>query len=245
MHRDHMLEMPKAVWILHILQLIIAVLVTALSAFMVYVIPYDATIFSVFTGSYTILILIYYFVAVHASPKLYNWIALLVLEVLALVFWLACFAALGAHYAFLVFYANYYVYDSYYRKRDLYMLGNAYTGILIACLAISIVNFILYCVTLGFMCTAIHSHRKAGLPFKAGETASQGRAVSTWEVNEANEMAFASTKTPAGTAELQMEGVLCQHNASPPLPMQNPASTGAQAHTSNPVPGTVEIAGSR
>ena len=49
MHRDHMLQMPRAVWILHILQLIIAVLVTALSAFMVYVIPYNATIFSIFT----------------------------------------------------------------------------------------------------------------------------------------------------------------------------------------------------
>ncbi|KAI7278816.1 hypothetical protein KC345_g5749 [Hortaea werneckii] len=247
MYRDHMLQMPMAVWVLHILQLIIAVLVTALSAFMVYVIPYDdATIFSVFTGSYSILILIYYFVAVHASPKLYNWIALLVLEVLALVFWLACFAALGAHYAFLVYYANYYVYDSYYRKRDLYTLGVAYTSILIACLAISIVNFVLYCVTLGFMCTAIHRHRKAGLPFKADDqtSVSNGRAVSTWEVSEANEMAFASSKTPATTAELQMDAVPCQHNASPPLPMQNPASTGAQAHTSNPAPSTVEVAGS-
>lgn len=97
------------------------------------------------------------------------------------------------------------------------------------------------------MCTAIHSHRKAGLPFKASDqtSGSNGRAVSTWEVSEANEMAFASTKTPAATAELQMEGVPCQHNASPPLPMQNPASTGGQAHTSNSVPGTVEVAGSR
>ncbi|KAI6899175.1 hypothetical protein KC318_g9644 [Hortaea werneckii] len=265
MYRDHMLQMPRAVWILHILQLIIAVLVTALSAFMVYVIPNDATIFSIFTvrtglpikpiiktdnarqGSYCILILIYYFVAVHASPKLYNWIALLVLEVLALVFWLACFAALGALYAILVYIGDYYVYDSY-RKRDLYMLSVAYTAVLITCLAISIVNFIFYCVTLGFTCTAIHRHRKAGLPFKAGETGgNQGRAVSAWEVSEANEMAFATSKTPAATAEPQANGVPCRHNASLPLPVQSPASTAAAAapaYPSSPAPGTVEVAGS-
>ncbi|KAI7082827.1 hypothetical protein KC356_g8047 [Hortaea werneckii] len=225
MDREHMLRMPRAVWILHILQLIIAVLVTALSAFMVYVIPYDQTIFSIFAGSYSILILIYYFVAVHASPQLYNCIALLTLEILALVFWLACFAALGALYSFLVYVGTYLVYDSY-RKRDLYMLSVAYTAVLLTCLALSIINFIFYCVTLGFTCTAVHRHRKAGLPFKAGENASQGRALSTWEVSEANEMAFASTKTPAATAETQRNGVLCQHNASPPLPMQNTASTG-------------------
>ncbi|KAI6841112.1 hypothetical protein KC340_g10615 [Hortaea werneckii] len=245
MQRDHMLQMPRAIWILHILQLIIAVLVTALSAFMVYVVPYDATIFSIFTGSYSILILIYYFVAVHASPKLYNWIALLVLEVLALVFWLACFAALGALYAILVYIGEYYVYESY-RKRDLYMLSVAYTAVLIACMAISIVNFIFYCVTLGFTCTAIHRHRKAGLPFKAGETGgSQGRAVSAWEVSEANEMAFA-TKTPAVTAEPQTNGTPCQHNASLPLPVQTPSSAAAAApaYPSSPAPGTVEVAGS-
>lgn len=214
-------------------------------------------------GSYSILILIYYFVAVHASPKLYNWIALLVLEVLALVFWLACFAALGALYAILVYIGEYYVYDSY-RKRDLYMLSVAYTAVLIACMAISIANLyvgpfrvfrgtvadafrisIFYCVTLGFTCTAIHRHRKAGLPFKAGETGSQGRAVSMWEVSEANEMAFA-TKTPAVAAEPQTNGTPCQHNASLPLPVQSPVSdaAAAPAYPSSPAPGTVEVAGS-
>ncbi|KAI7171511.1 hypothetical protein KC316_g11307 [Hortaea werneckii] len=264
MYRHHMLQVPRAVWILHILQLIIAVLATALSAFMVYVIPYDATIFSIFTvraslsheanyktdkarqGSYSILILIYYFVAVHASPKLYNWIALLVLEVLALVFWLACFAALGALYAILVYIGDYYVYDSY-RKRDLYMLSVAYTAVLITCLAMSIVNFIIYCVTLGFTCKAIHRHRKAGLPFKADETGSQGRAISTWEVSETNEMAFATSKTPAATAEPQTNNTPCQYNASLPLPVQSPVSSAAAAapaYPSSPAPGTVEVAGS-
>ncbi|GAB1743926.1 hypothetical protein NU219Hw_g972t1 [Hortaea werneckii] len=252
MQRDHMLQMPRAVWILHILQLIIAVLVTALSAFMVYVIPYNATIFSIFTGSYSILILIYYFVAVHASPKLYNCIALLALEVLALVFWLACFAALAALYAILVYIGEYYVYDSY-RKRDLYMLSVAYTAVLIACLAISVVNFIFYCVTLGFTCTAIHRHRKAGQPFTAGENAGpQDRAVSRWEVSEANEMAFATNKTPVATAEPQTntDGVPYQHNASLPLPVQSPVSSGggggaaaAPAYPSSPAPGSVEVAG--
>lgn len=217
-------------------------------------------------GSYSILILTYYFVAVHASPNLYNSIALLVLEVLALVFWLACFAALAALYAILVYIGEYYVYDSY-RKRDLYMLSVAYTAVLIACLAISVVNLyvgdlyrvfratladvsrisIFYCVTLGFTCTAIHRHRKAGLPLTADKSrgGSQGRAVSTWENSAANEMAFATDKTPAATAEPQTTGVPCQYNASLPLPVQNPASAGATANPSSPVPGTVEVAGSR
>lgn len=42
------------------------------------------------------IILVYYFVAVHAANAIYNWIALLVLECLAVVFWLSTWADLAA-----------------------------------------------------------------------------------------------------------------------------------------------------
>lgn len=50
MSREHMLRMPRAVWILHILQLITAVLVVGLSAFLVYFVPYNAIVFAIFTA---------------------------------------------------------------------------------------------------------------------------------------------------------------------------------------------------
>lgn len=45
---------------------------------------------------YSIGISVYYFVSLHASTQLYNWIALLVLECVAVIFWLSTWSTLVA-----------------------------------------------------------------------------------------------------------------------------------------------------
>ncbi|CZT24042.1 uncharacterized protein RCC_09759 [Ramularia collo-cygni] len=170
MANDHVLELPKFVWALKIVQLVFSVLVLALAAVNVSAIAYNAHALSIFTALFSILILVYYFVAIHGSIKLYNWIALLILECLALIFWLSTWAVLAALYAT----PTYYSYDSYYywykRSLEKRITVSDYTGTFISALTFSVINFILYCITLTFISLAAHRHRKAGRPMKYGGT---------------------------------------------------------------------------
>ena len=50
----------------------------------------------------------YYLISLHVAQQLYNWIALLVLECLAVVFWLSTWAVLAAAYAIVAAYDCYY-----------------------------------------------------------------------------------------------------------------------------------------
>ena len=96
------------------------------------------------------------------------------------------------------------------------------------------VNSIFYCVTLGFMSTAVHRHRRAGRPIKA---------THAW-TGEANEMTH-TNKTP--TASVQPIGGL------PPYQPDSVGQAPAQSSYPSPVvgnppdsmPGGVELVGSQ
>lgn len=143
----HMLHLPRFYTILKYIQLVIAVLVIGLSAFGVYMIAFNAHAYAIFTGLFTIGITIYFLVASKAAPKSYNWVALLVLEVFATIFWLAAWAALGALFAALAYIGSVYSdYDYYYavkrglEARSAYSYGLGYAGCLIAAIALSVIN---------------------------------------------------------------------------------------------------------
>lgn len=145
----HLLRLPTYYPNLKYIQLALAVLTLALSAFNLAVIPYSAHAYAIFVSLYTIGTTIYYLVASRFTPESYNWIALLVLEILAVVFWLACWAVLAALFVVLSTDTSYYFggYDFYYRKRAVerrgyYELGEAYTGCLIAAMALGIVQLL-------------------------------------------------------------------------------------------------------
>lgn len=148
-HHPHVLHLPRFFTIIKYIQLVISVLLIALSAFCVYLIAFSAHAYTIFVSLYTTGIIIYYLVASKASPKSYNWIALLVLEVLAVIFWLATWAVLGALYAALALIGSTYdSYDYYYyyrvkrslEARDVYSYGLAYAGCLIAAIALAVIN---------------------------------------------------------------------------------------------------------
>lgn len=90
--------------------------------------------------------LVYYFIALHGAPKGYNWIAVLVLECLNLIFWLCTFAVLAAIYSAwgTVSYSSYYVYYTKrsLHERDIYYedLATAYAATLIATIAFATLN---------------------------------------------------------------------------------------------------------
>lgn len=144
----HMLHLPRFFTIIKYVQLIIAVLVLGLSAFSVYLLAFSAHAYAIFVSLYTVGITIYFLVANKSAPKSYNWIALLVLEVLAVIFWLAAWAVLAALFAILAYVGS--TYDSYYgygykikrslETRDAYSYGLGYAGCLLAAIALAVIN---------------------------------------------------------------------------------------------------------
>ena len=169
----HIPTLPNSFHILKYIQLGFATLLLPLSAFNVAVLAYNAHAYAIFVALYvsipnnihtnppmsqhrltptllqTIGITIYHIVCLHSTPQSYHWIAVLVLEIVALIFWLSCWAVLAALYAVLVLLGSSYDYGYYYTsyKRDLdlekrmsYEYSMAYTGCLIASLAFSVVN---------------------------------------------------------------------------------------------------------
>ena len=144
-HHPHMLYLPRFFDIIKYIQLVISVLLIGPSAFCIYVLALSAHAYAIFVSLYTSAIIIYYLVASKATTKNYNWIALLVLEVLAVVFWLATWAVLGALFAALAYIGSYYDdYYSYYKRdletRDAYSYGLGYAGCLIAAIALAVIN---------------------------------------------------------------------------------------------------------
>ena len=86
---------------------------------------------------YSLIALIYYFVSIHKEHKLYNWIALLILECFAIIFWLSIWAVLATAIALVALAYSAYdnVYDDYY-KRDIVKRYSEYAGISTAASAI-------------------------------------------------------------------------------------------------------------
>ncbi|KAF2725274.1 hypothetical protein K431DRAFT_290952 [Polychaeton citri CBS 116435] len=177
MSTDHMITLPKWIWIVKIVQAVLAVIVLALSAYGVHYIPYSGYCYSIFTPLtigqtlYTGIILTYYFVTLHAWNAGYNWIAMLILEIFAVIFWLSTWASLAVVYvaASADSTYSYSYYDYYYklRKRDS-TSWSAYLGVAIGAAVISAIQWVLFIVTLVILSIHIHRHRKAGMPMKAG-----------------------------------------------------------------------------
>jgi uncharacterized membrane protein len=82
--------------------------------------------------------LVYYFVAVHSQHHAYNWIALLVLECILVIFWLVVWALIAALAAYVAYYNS--------LKRDLskrytYAEAEAYGAIFYALLAFGLIEW--------------------------------------------------------------------------------------------------------
>jgi hypothetical protein len=95
-----MLVMHGAYLGLRIVQLIFAVAVTGICIFGAVYIPTSGMILNIVTGFATIVTAIYYFVAYYAQPGMYQYWAILSLEIFCLIFWLTSFADLAAEVAY-------------------------------------------------------------------------------------------------------------------------------------------------
>jgi len=176
MSTSHVLPLPKAVFGLRIAQLVLAVVILGLAAYGVTFFAFDGDSLMLFTTLATMIITIYYIVAVVALPAAYNYWAVLSLDIFAIIFWLISFALLASEisgYGWGVSYS--YSGSSYcdaygycYKKRDNSVAKRATTNVytyrdaLAAAAGLGGLEFILFIVTLVITSIYLHRHRKAG-----------------------------------------------------------------------------------
>ncbi|KAH8899372.1 hypothetical protein GQ53DRAFT_836425 [Thozetella sp. PMI_491] len=160
--REHIPLLPKGFFAIRIIQLVFTLIILALSAYGVSISSASGIVFILVVALMTLITSIYHIVAETGAPKLYNYWAVMSLDILLVIMWLSAFALLAAAVAVWAaetgsgyyYYGVYYYYSGY---------SKAWTGALGGAAAIGAIEFILHLVALIITSVAIHRHRSAGL----------------------------------------------------------------------------------
>ncbi|KAN0102777.1 hypothetical protein V8E51_011090 [Hyaloscypha variabilis] len=173
--RDHLLVLPPFVLAFRILQLVTAVVILGLSAYGVTFLSFDGDDLTLFTALATMIITVYIIVAETAAPIIYNYWAILGLDIFAIVFWIISFSLLAsevAAYQIVTYTECSYSYAGvcyYKRSRALEHLAkrdttNVYTyrNAMAAASGLGGLEFILFVVTLVMTGIWLHRHRLGG-----------------------------------------------------------------------------------
>ena len=140
--REHIPIYPHNFIALRIVQLVLAVIVIGLAAYGVAGLAFDGDVFIMAVGLMTLIVTTYYLVAEYSSPAVYNYWAVLALDILLVIMWLASFALLASEVAAVYSYSgSSYSYDTYYKRSDIakrtaYIDASAWAACLAACSAL-------------------------------------------------------------------------------------------------------------
>ncbi|OIW23986.1 hypothetical protein CONLIGDRAFT_120551 [Coniochaeta ligniaria NRRL 30616] len=164
--REHIPLYPNNFIALRIVQLVVAVIVIGLAAYGVSGWAFDGDIFIMVVGLMTMIVTIYYIVAETASPAIYNYWAVLSLDIFLVIMWLASFALLASEVAAIYSYTSSTYYDyytgSYYTSGGLGG-ATAWAACLAAASGLGGLEFALFIGSLATHGVMLHRHRKAGL----------------------------------------------------------------------------------
>ncbi|VBB72633.1 Putative protein of unknown function [Podospora comata] len=159
--REHFPIYPKGFIVLRILQLVVAVIVLGLVAYSIHFLAWDGNAFMLAVAIMTILTSIYHLVAWFGAPEAFNYWAVLALDILLIVMWLASFSVVAAHIApWMQYYGSYLYLTSTYEQAW-------WTG-LAAASGMGGLNFALHVISLIIHSIRLHRHRKEGGHSQAG-----------------------------------------------------------------------------
>ncbi|WYZ44117.1 hypothetical protein EsH8_VII_000553 [Colletotrichum jinshuiense] len=186
--REHIPLYPKGFIAIRIVQLILALIITGLCAFSIYVIPFTGNCFMIFVSISTMIVTTWLIVAELSMPKLYNYWAVLALDIFLVIFWLCSFAVLAAQvgYSFGGSSDCYYGYCVFTYPYGIYL-------IVLSCMAAAAglggLQFALFAASLSVHGVMLHRHRKAGLhctPFSASITPGVNPGTVSHVISEKN-----------------------------------------------------------
>ncbi|EGY17339.1 hypothetical protein HYQ45_009246 [Verticillium longisporum] len=160
--REHIPAYPRGFIALRIVQLALGLIALGLCAFGAYLWPISGNCLMLFVAVATLIVTVWLVVAEYSLPCIYNYWAVLALDIFLVVFWLCAFALLASQAAFVfsgTTYCN--VYDCYSSEpTGLYFV---FAACMAAASAIGGLQFALFVTSLAIHSTVLHRHRKAGL----------------------------------------------------------------------------------
>lgn len=162
---------------------------------------------------------IYYLVAQFGSPSLYNYWAVLGLDIFLLIFWLISFAILAAQVAPAfagTVECDYY--SGYCAAYALDGIGLIYASCLAGAAGLGGVQFVLFVVSLSIVGVKVHRHRAAGLHCTPASAATGHHGAATTPTNSA------PSQIEKGRMETQAQPVYQQQQQQQqqPVPTQQP-----------------------
>ncbi|KAI0126866.1 hypothetical protein BJ170DRAFT_421668 [Xylariales sp. AK1849] len=161
--REHFPVYPKGFIAIRIVQLVLALVALGLSAYGVAFLVFSGDCLMLFTAIATVIYCIYCIVAEFGAPALYNYWAILALDIFLVIFWLISFALLAAQVAP---YMGGYSYCDYWGDCYTESLSDAqmtYAACLAAAAGIGGLEFLIFIISLAMHSIMLHRHRKAGL----------------------------------------------------------------------------------
>ncbi|OHW94117.1 integral membrane protein [Colletotrichum incanum] len=160
--REHIPLYPKGFIAIRVVQLILALIITALCAFGIYLLPFSGNCLMIFVSISTMIVTIWLIVAEFGIPKVYNYWAVLALDIFLVVFWLCSFALLASNVAYLFdsSVCDYYGYCYSSTPTGLYLV---FTACMAAAAGIGGLEFALFVASMAIHSVMLHRHRKAGL----------------------------------------------------------------------------------
>ncbi|OBR10275.1 Integral membrane protein [Colletotrichum higginsianum IMI 349063] len=184
--REHIPLYPKGFIAIRVVQLILALVVTALCAFGIYLLPFSGNCLMIFVSISTMIVTTWLIVAEFGIPKVYNYWAVLALDIFLVVFWLCSFGLLASQAAYLLdssAVCDYYGYCYSSAPTGVYLI---FTACMAAAAGIGGLEFALFVASMAIHGVMLHRHRKAGLHCNPGTPGSSPVVVTSHVVPEKN-----------------------------------------------------------
>lgn len=246
--RDHILQVPAVVLGLRIVQLVTAIVILGLAAYGIEFWSFDGDDLSLFTALATMIIVVYYLVSTIAVPAMYNYWAVLGLDIFACVFWIISFSLLAsevAQYQIVTYTSSdcLYEFDGVcYKKRSLAALAkrvattNVYTyrNSMAAASGLGGLEFLLFVATLAITGIYLHRHRAAGGHCMAGGAVGTGavnhesKPVELQQNNGYNGQQPVYQQQPAVYQQQPVQQQVYQQQPAEPTYQQQPTVYAAQ-----------------
>ncbi|KAK7403776.1 hypothetical protein QQX98_010469 [Neonectria punicea] len=169
--KEHIPNYPSGFIILRVFQFVFSIVILGLISYTVYTLTFSANCLMLFTSIASVIITLWMALAHSCAPKLYNYWAVLALDIFLLVFWIISFALLTDQTVFFWSVTSGYCdyYTCYYGSLSGSVL--VYGAILATACGLSALEFMFFFISLVMHSIALCRHRRTGLhsnPVNAG-----------------------------------------------------------------------------
>ncbi|KAJ8068441.1 hypothetical protein OCU04_003997 [Sclerotinia nivalis] len=255
-HADHGVRPSKAASLLRLLQLIIALAILGMAAFVVANAAYSGAILAIFAASATTLILLYTLLSTHRLTNIFNNWAIALLDLLLIIFWLATWITSAVQIRRYRFRFGYYGCGWFFCRRDLLewevsdddlngggglqkrdVYWRTWRSVFIAVAVLAAVEFVLFIISFFYTLARILNHRDDRHHHGTGGAVTQKHAT---DVEMQNQGQMGAAEATGQTGPTPQTGYTGQTGTGQTGTGQTgytgyPNPTGTSANTASPI----------